>query len=444
VSGAALLWPSLAGAATYTASDGSSLASAVQHADAQSGASTIQLGVATYAPTDTLTLQGDITIVGPTASGETITGDAEALGTDLFDVTAGSHVTFVNVSLDAAGYENEGAAIDDSGSVDLENSTLAGNDGPSLLVQVGASATVEDSTLSSGLEEGIVDDGSATLINSTVADNAVEGIDDSVGALTLVNSIVAGNGVHDCSASAGSVDHSLDSDGSCVAGSPAGVAAGLGPLRSNGGPTLTQALLPGSPAIDGADVSRCPAYDQRYAVRPAGRCDVGAYQTGTSPPVGAPSTSGAGSGTAGSGTAGASTGETGQPPAGGSAPSSKSRRVTGAAGRGTLRGARRRPISFTLDARVERPHGSLSYRDAGAAVWLRGASIATVVVNGARGAVTASGSAINAVSRRRVRFVATVTEQGRVRTLRVRLSTGYDGGGRLLTGTLADTTSSSG
>jgi hypothetical protein len=35
----------------------------------------------------------------------------------------------------------------------------------------------------------------------------------------------------------------------------------LGPLRNNGGQTLTMALLPGSPAIAAGDPTNAPAYD---------------------------------------------------------------------------------------------------------------------------------------------------------------------------------------
>jgi hypothetical protein len=46
--------------------------------------------------------------------------------------------------------------------------------------------------------------------------------------------------------------------------------ARLGPLADNGGPTLTHALLPGSPAIDTCDPLRdaVPLTDQRGVVRP--------------------------------------------------------------------------------------------------------------------------------------------------------------------------------
>lgn len=68
----------------------------------------------------------------------------------------------------------------------------------------------------------------------------------------------------------------------------------IGPLRDNGGPTFTQALLPSSEAIDSTvDALGCIGEtgmplttDQRGASRPAGaRCDVGAYEFGSVAPV---------------------------------------------------------------------------------------------------------------------------------------------------------------
>jgi CSLREA domain-containing protein len=53
----------------------------------------------------------------------------------------------------------------------------------------------------------------------------------------------------------------------------------LGPLAANGGPTLTHALLPGSPAIDAAGSADCPGKDQRGVNRPQGAaCDIGSYE----------------------------------------------------------------------------------------------------------------------------------------------------------------------
>ena len=49
----------------------------------------------------------------------------------------------------------------------------------------------------------------------------------------------------------------------------------LGPLADNGGPTMTHALLDGSPAIDAADQAAAPPVDQRGAPR---NPDIGAYE----------------------------------------------------------------------------------------------------------------------------------------------------------------------
>ena len=57
----------------------------------------------------------------------------------------------------------------------------------------------------------------------------------------------------------------------------------LGPLGDYGGPTLTMALLSGSPAIDGGNTATAPATDQRGRSRPYGTAaDIGAFES--SPP----------------------------------------------------------------------------------------------------------------------------------------------------------------
>jgi hypothetical protein len=53
----------------------------------------------------------------------------------------------------------------------------------------------------------------------------------------------------------------------------------LGPLEDNGGPTLTMALLPGSPAIDTGDTTAAPPTDQRGVPRPFSlAADIGAFE----------------------------------------------------------------------------------------------------------------------------------------------------------------------
>jgi hypothetical protein len=78
--------------------------------------------------------------------------------------------------------------------------------------------------------------------------------------------------------------YNLDSDHSCIAQPGGHPATGdktanpkLGPLKNNGGPVPTDALLSGSPAIGAADKSHCPSTDAR-GVKRSGKCAIGAYQ----------------------------------------------------------------------------------------------------------------------------------------------------------------------
>ncbi len=150
-----------ASAATYRARNGAQLQAAVANADAGSGASTIELSGGAFLPSTTLTISRDVTMVGPSsAPASKLAGSAvEPFPSDLLRVEAHAKLTLWNVELTAGGGAGSAAAIDDYGAVDLESSTVAGNDGPGILVQPGATATVRNSTLSGGLDFGVVDDG---------------------------------------------------------------------------------------------------------------------------------------------------------------------------------------------------------------------------------------------------------------------------------------------
>src|SRR5262249_26060955 len=80
------------------------------------------------------------------------------------------------------------------------------------------------------------------------------------------------------------VGHNLSSDASCGftnSGSLNNTDPKLAPLANNGGPTLTMALLPGSPAIDAGDTAAAPPIDQRGIARPVGPAsDIGAFEYG--------------------------------------------------------------------------------------------------------------------------------------------------------------------
>ena len=108
-------------------------------------------------------------------------------------------------------------------------------------------------------------------------------------ALSLLNSIVAGNLGDNSSDGRGSFvsqGYNLIGNTNGTSGFMASdllsVAANIGPLQDNGGPTLTHALLPGSPAIDAGTVIGAPSLDQRGFPRPAGAgFDIGAYEYGS-------------------------------------------------------------------------------------------------------------------------------------------------------------------
>lgn len=110
--------------------------------------------------------------------------------------------------------------------------------------------------------------------------------------IEIRNSIIANNTGGDCSypASSSILWENLDSDGSCT-GFTLTDDPDLNPLADNGGPTLTHALTPSSPARDAA-AGNCSSIDQRGEPRPHGAaCDLGAYEFSGGPPPAATATS---------------------------------------------------------------------------------------------------------------------------------------------------------
>ena len=144
-----------------------------------------------------------------------------------------------------------------------------------------------------------------TLANMTINANSASaatggGINNQLTTTAeLADSIVAGNTASDsndnCAGQMESAGYNLTDDPSAnntcslaAAGDILGSNPGLGVLADNGGPTPTEALLAGSPAIDAGDPAGCTdllgdplTTDQRGVTRPeppGGRCDIGAYE----------------------------------------------------------------------------------------------------------------------------------------------------------------------
>jgi len=204
----------------------------------------------------------------------------------------------------------------------IEGSTLSGNNAATGggLYHSGAPLVIINSTVTgnnaTGAGGGLYSRyGQTSLYNSTVTDNLANSdesgtaygggvVQESGGTFDFINSIIAGNNRvrvpgpfldgDDCAGAITAVGFdimlSVDSGFCAITGTPTLADPLLGPLQDNGGPTPTQALLPGSPAIDAGNPSGCTddqgaplATDQRGHPRPvfggaALRCDIGALE----------------------------------------------------------------------------------------------------------------------------------------------------------------------
>ncbi|MBW7882532.1 MAG: family 16 glycosylhydrolase [Caldilineaceae bacterium] len=181
-----------------------------------------------------------------------------------------------NLALDVAG----GLRL--LGNGDIVNSTISGN----------TSTTWHGGALF--LTDGVLNITNTTVVGNNAPSGTTGGLftgtfTDASATLNIENSIVANNGDFGCflapfgagPVALNSLGSNVFTDGSCFPVSSDQVVgdALVGVLAGNGGPTLTHALLAGSPAIDAANAASCPATDQRGESRPAGAgCDAGSYE----------------------------------------------------------------------------------------------------------------------------------------------------------------------
>ena len=260
---------------------------------------------------------GALTING---NGATIERSSAGASFRLFEVASGS-LTINNLTL-AGGQTSDGGAIfNGGGAITIRNSTLTNNGAAGLggAIANAGTLTLIDSTIngnSAGDQGGaIYSDVELHVVNSTISGNIAThdgGGIYNIGTLTLVqttlaansagryggglytnntttlhNSIVAGstNG-GDCSGN-GLFTISLTGaavveDGGCGLTGAGYLNADplLGPLADNGGPSLTHALLPRSPAIDaGSAPPGDITTDQRGLPRVVGSAvDLGAFE----------------------------------------------------------------------------------------------------------------------------------------------------------------------
>jgi hypothetical protein len=208
-------------------------------------------------------------------------------------------VAITNSTISSNQAYQSGGGIDNAGTLTITSSTVSGNradgghdgqpwgDGGGISGEV----TFTNSTLSGNYasRSGGALDGGGAITNSTVSNNG--GGISVTGTLEIGNTILkAGPSGSNISNNGGTVTSngyniSSDDGGGLLNGPGDQINTDpmLGPLQDNGGPTLTHALLPGSPAINTGDPNFTPppAYDQRGSpfVRVFnGRIDIGSFE----------------------------------------------------------------------------------------------------------------------------------------------------------------------
>jgi len=216
--------------------------------------------------------RGMLTVTASTLNGNNATGAGQYYGGGALDNYYGT-ATLTNSTLTAnSARQNGGAIYNSSGTTNLSNATIYAN-----------IADADDDNLGDG----------GGIYNVNVAASVVN-IKNSIAA-TNWRSLVGGP-VQDCYGWLNSSDYNLfqnvvscNFNGTITHNKIAGPV--LGKLQNNGAATQTNALNPGSPAIDAGDPNGCTdtfgatlTTDQRGYARPAGAaCDIGAFESGAAP-----------------------------------------------------------------------------------------------------------------------------------------------------------------
>jgi IPT/TIG domain len=188
---------------------------------------------------------------------------------------SGNGVTFAD---DSATSDGGGAAYVLAGALNLINTTVVNSSGygsTGAIANGGGTVTIQNDTLSGNAGDLQTDQGATTNVFNTIlaTDGGVACV--GSGGVDPVNDQPTGSAI------SGQESENIAQDNSCGlsgTGDQSGADPGIAPLADNGGPTATEALLFGSPALGDPSSSNCPATDQRGVARPASSCDIGAFE----------------------------------------------------------------------------------------------------------------------------------------------------------------------
>ena len=207
------------------------------------------------------------------------THNAAGVGGALFTrngTVTGTGVTFENNATTCC---DGGAAYLLGGTVSLTNTTIVSSSGfnsSGAIANGGAALTLDNATLSNNGADIQTDTGASTTVTNTIlaTGNPGEIACEPPGRLDGLTDGHTGNAVTTDGGNNLVQDKSCGLTGS---GDLSNVDPVLASIADNGGPTRTQALLAGSPALGAANEANCPATDQRGFDR-ANPCDIGAFE----------------------------------------------------------------------------------------------------------------------------------------------------------------------
>jgi hypothetical protein len=236
-----------------------------------------------------LNSNGTVTMLDSIVS-ENVATEGEAGGIFNFGMMTMSRCT---VSGNSADYE--GGGISNGGTLIVNDSTISGNTGGAgggISITGSGTATLTNSTVSGNqgrLGAGISSGGTQAnlvLINCTVAGNTTDFRGSAIatnGPITATNTVIEGDCTWPVTSAGGNVESPGDTCGFDRPSDQVSVLAwelDLGPLKNNGGLTLTQLPGLGSVAVDVIAEGDCAvATDQRGITRPQGpKCDAGAVE----------------------------------------------------------------------------------------------------------------------------------------------------------------------